>query len=505
LHKNYRVRGIIRVLPAFLRGVLAPRVGLHSSRVIKLARRTTLAALIFLGLVLAPSFFPGKAHLSDESTLPVARQNEFHLASQPGAFLQYSDMPYFTYPVVPNAVVSMWFDHHPTGGLLTLYDGRRNNAGFGFTFTCSNPRMSDYVGCEDNVTGEAACPNQRELWYDGHRGTDYEFSPNWHTGAFCDPGRFSGITMPINAPARGRVIIAGTDPSRPANGWHIRLAHDLNNNGNFNDDNFRSIYLHFTANALAVTANQVVESGQYLGLGGSTGYSSSPHLHFEVQRSTTNFQSNYWAVDPYGWQGSGSDPWTYQNVNLWRYPVVDYPFKNYIPLVSHAPSACQGCGEMLTNGGFESGHNAWVEQGVQVIASTADGNLPVTPYSGRWLAWLAGLNSAADILYQNFSLPAWANDGILRYALRVTSLEPAGAQDAMTISLRTSDGTLLQTLDTIDNTFSPKNQWVIREIDLGDLSPRQGQTLQLRLHATSNASYLTSFYVDEVSLLVNGP
>jgi len=75
----------------------------------------------------------------------------------------------------------------------------------------------------------------------------------------------------------------------------------------------------------------------------------------------------------------------------------------------------------------------------------------------------------------------------------------------MTISLRTSDGTLLQTMDTIDNTFSPKNQWVIREIDLGDLSPRQGQTLQLRLHATSNASYLTSFYLDEVSLLVNGP
>ena len=112
--------------------------------------------------------------------------------------------------------------------------------------------------------------------------------------------------------------MAGTDPNRPANGWHIRLKHDLNGNGNFDDDNFRSVYLHFTANALAVVPGQIVSEGQYLGLGGSTGYSSSPHLHFEVQRSSDYFQTNYWSVDPYGWQGQGSDPWPYQNVNLCR-------------------------------------------------------------------------------------------------------------------------------------------------------------------------------------------
>ena len=84
------------------------------------------------------------------------------------------------------------------------------------------------------------------------------------------------------------------------------MKHDLNNNGNFDDDNFRSIYLHFTANALAVVPGQIVEEGQYLGLGGSTGYSSSPHLHFEVQRSADYFQSTYWSVDPYGWTGQGA-------------------------------------------------------------------------------------------------------------------------------------------------------------------------------------------------------
>lgn len=266
------------------------------------------------------------------------------------------------------------------------------------------------------------------------------------------------------------------------------------------------MYLHFTANALAVTPGQIVESGQYLGLGGSTGYSSSPHLHFEVQRSSDYFQTNFWSVDPYGWQGSGSDPWPYQNVNLWRISVPPpYPNKAYLPLLTRAPSACPTCGELVQNGGFEAGHAVWVEQGVQVIASTSEPNLPVTPYGGNWLAWLAGRNSASDILYQNFFVPGGATGGRLRYALWVASNEPGGRSDVLTIQLRTDGGGLIQELDVIDNTFSPKNQWVIREINLIDLSPWQGQAVQLRVSATSDSSYITSFYLDDVSVLVQGP
>ncbi len=415
----------------------------------------------------------------------------------------FADQPIFKYPVVPNAVISGYFDHQPASGLLTFYNGRHSSSGAGFYFSCSNPSMYDWVGCEDAVSGEVACNNNRELWYDGHHGIDFEYSANWYTGATCDPGRFSGITRQVYAPARGQVLMAGTDPNRPANGWHIRLKHDLNGNGNFDDDNFRSVYLHFTANALAVVPGQIVSEGQYLGLGGSTGYSSSPHLHFEVQRSSDYFQTNYWSVDPYGWQGGGSDPWPYQNVNLWR-PTVTFTQFIHLPYVSKDSAGCSACADLIQNGGFEAGHTLWDEQGVMLIVQKGEPNLTVTPYSGDWLAWLGGRNDALDVINQDFVVPGGASGGVLRFALLVSTSEPGGPQDYLYVRLRKTDGTVLQE-QLIDNTFAPQGQWLQREITLIDLSPYRGQTLRLNIKATTNSAYLTSFYLDNISLWSNGP
>ncbi len=53
-----------------------------------------------------------------------------------------------------------------------------------------------------------------------------------------------------------------------------------------------------------------------------TGKAWTPHLHFEVQRSNDpTFLTSKWPVDPYGWSGSESDPWAYDNYPLWRYEV----------------------------------------------------------------------------------------------------------------------------------------------------------------------------------------
>lgn len=407
----------------------------------------------------------------------------------------------FRYPVVPGATISGYFDHSPTGGKVVHYNGVASSASGGFYFQCTNPNMYDYVGCVDPIAGEPGCDNSRELWYDGHKGTDYEFAANWHTGAYCNPGKFNGITRPIYSPARGRVVMAGTDPNRPANGWHIRIEHDLNGNGSFYDDNFRSIYLHFTANALAVSAGQIVEEGQYLGLGGSTGYSSSPHLHFEVQRSSDYFQTNVWSVDPYGWQSSGADPWYAENVVLFRAPV-EYDNFTYLPFIGNRETACQDCQERLRNGGFESGSDGWVEEGVQVINQVGSPNLTVSPYQGSWLAWLGGRNSATDILYQEFQAPAGQSAGRLVYHLYVTTEESGGVYDAMTVNLRNANGELVRQLEMIDNTFSPGGQWVERDIPLSNLSAWQGQTLRVSFEAVTDSNAKTSFYIDSLSLTI---
>jgi murein DD-endopeptidase MepM/ murein hydrolase activator NlpD len=63
------------------------------------------------------------------------------------------------------------------------------------------------------------------------------------------------------------------------------------------DDGTRSIYIHMKSGTLTPkTVGQRVEEGEYLGTVGSSGFSSGPHLHFEVHDSAGN------VVDP--WLGA---------------------------------------------------------------------------------------------------------------------------------------------------------------------------------------------------------
>lgn len=419
-------------------------------------------------------------------------------SNDPNAMPALAPTPFFSYPVVPDSTISGYFDHSTAEGVITFYNGHKNNPGAGFYFQCMNPNMYDWVGCQDNVSGEQNCSNDHELWYDGHKGTDYEYASNWHTGAYCNPGKFNGITRPVYAPAPGRVVYAGYNASQPGNGYHIRIEHDLNGDENYSNDGFRSIYLHFAPDRLAVDTGDIVTKGQYLGDGGSTGYSSSPHLHFEIQRSNDNFASR-WSVDPYGWSGSGADPWPYTNEVLFDYgpPPPSYPPIAWLPFVSKGASQCQGCGEMIQNSGFEAGSGAWSTAGVQVITSSG---LPIVPEWGIWVAWLGGRNNAVDALYQDFRVPNGLSSARFSYRLMVTTEETGGVYDVMRVRLTTSSGEVVQELDTIDNTFTPLNQWVLRSVDLPVLTGRQGQTLRLRFDAETDSNLRTSFYLDEVSV-----
>jgi hypothetical protein len=419
-------------------------------------------------------------------------------------------LPIFRFPVVPDVVISGYFDHNPYSRRVTHYNGNQNSGTeFGYYFSCSSPAMYDFVGCQYNVSGEAACPNSKEIWYDGHKGTDYEFTPNWHTGAVCNPNKedFKNLTKPIYAAAAGRVQFAGYDSSRPGNGYHFLMKHDLNGNGNYNDDNMRSFYLHFTPYTLAVVTNQIVSEGQYLGLGGTSGYSSTPHLHFEVQRSSDNFTYTSWSVDPFGWRGAGSDPWPYANQVLWRY---GFNQSLYLPAVKYMKYTdypeCPDCVELLRNSGFESGRVDWVEVGVDVITSTSNPRLPVTPYSGSWLSWLGGRNYAVDTLYQQFTVPQDFAGATLRYYLRKSTDENSSlSYDSMYIHLRSASGNFIQQLDFIDNTFTPNNQWVLREIPLPTLVNYKGEQLRISFEATTDSNLVTNFYLDEVKITTDIP
>lgn len=74
----------------------------------------------------------------------------------------------------------------------------------------------------------------------------------------------------VRATARGVVSEAGEDPEY---GTFILMQHT---------DDYQSMYGHLSR--LLVTAGQVVEAGEVIGLSGNTGNSSAPHLHFEIRR-----------------------------------------------------------------------------------------------------------------------------------------------------------------------------------------------------------------------------
>ncbi|MFQ5629478.1 MAG: peptidoglycan DD-metalloendopeptidase family protein, partial [bacterium] len=121
----------------------------------------------------------------------------------------------------------------------------------------------------------AAGLGKEYLFYDGHPGIDYE-----------------GVTGDVVRAAENGVVvrIEGTKENPSGNGT-LELDHG---NG------FHTLYLHLSK--YEKEAGDTVMRGDIIGYVGSTGKSTGDHLHLEVRK-------NGFAVDPYGWQGIGVDPY----------------------------------------------------------------------------------------------------------------------------------------------------------------------------------------------------
>lgn len=100
----------------------------------------------------------------------------------------------------------------------------------------------------------------------------------------------STIGTPIYAPANGTVVFAGRYPLRRSVGWWrygnlVVLAHG---------DEFRTLFGH--CEELKVRRGQRVGQGEQIATVGSTGWSTSPHLHYEVRRR--NEEGQFVPLDP---------------------------------------------------------------------------------------------------------------------------------------------------------------------------------------------------------------
>lgn len=125
----------------------------------------------------------------------------------------------------------------------------------------------------------------------GHNGYDYKMPEG----------------TPLLAAGDGRIIYATLEPpffcppiGREVQSLVVEILHTSSAG-----ESFVSVYGHLSR--IDVVQDQIVRSGEVVGLAGSTGCSGSPHLHFSVFRDVPG--KGYVQIDPYGWHGAEPDPW----------------------------------------------------------------------------------------------------------------------------------------------------------------------------------------------------
>jgi len=127
--------------------------------------------------------------------------------------------------------------------------------------------------------------------YDGAVGKSY----NGHNGIDFQAASGSNVL----AAAAGTI---STGYQSGGFGYWTRIWHS--------DLGYSTVYAHLSSR-LIISGS--VSRGSHIAESGCTGYCTGPHLHFGVYNSQTGGKE----IDPYGWSGSGSDPWSYDKGWLW--------------------------------------------------------------------------------------------------------------------------------------------------------------------------------------------
>ena len=110
----------------------------------------------------------------------------------------------------------------------------------------------------------------------GAYGINSDYGWRWgklHAGIDLGMGNEPGTSLgkPVIAVAQGTVLVASVHSSY---GYYVIIDHG---------GGLQTLYAHCLANSLMVVPGQIVAAGEPIARVGSTGYSTGPHLHFEVR------------------------------------------------------------------------------------------------------------------------------------------------------------------------------------------------------------------------------
>jgi Pro-kumamolisin, activation domain/Bacterial Ig domain len=152
--------------------------------------------------------------------------------------------------------------------------------------------------------------------------------------------------------------------------------------------------------------------------------------------------------------------------------------------------------QLLGNPGFESGNVTWTASSGVIDSSASE-----AAHSGSWKAWMDGYGSAhTDSIVQTVAIPAGKTSATLTFWLHIDSAETTTttAYDTLKVQIRNSSGTVLATLATYSN-LNKATGYAQKSFSLNSYI---GQTIQVYLVGTEDASAQTSFVVDDFALNV---
>jgi len=155
--------------------------------------------------------------------------------------------------------------------------------------------------------------------------------------------------------------------------------------------------------------------------------------------------------------------------------------------------------QLLGNPGFENGSTntaPWTTTSGVVDNSTGE-----AAHSGSWKAWMDGYGSAhTDSIVQTVAIPAGKTSATLTFWLHIDTAETTTttAYDTLQVQVRNSSGTVLATLATYSN-LNAAAGYTQKSFNLNAYI---GQTIQVYLVGTEDASAQTSFVVDDFALNV---
>jgi hypothetical protein len=152
--------------------------------------------------------------------------------------------------------------------------------------------------------------------------------------------------------------------------------------------------------------------------------------------------------------------------------------------------------QLLGNPGFESGAVTWTTTSGVITNSTSE-----AAHGGSWYAWMDGYGSAhTDSILQQVAIPSGKTSATLTFYLHIDTAETTTttAYDTLKVQIRNSSGTVLATLATYSN-LNKNTGYTQKSFSLNSYI---GQTIQVYLVGTEDASLQTSFVVDDFALNV---